>query len=105
MAKKSFKNSARESVASAFFGEATEDTQNTENTGNTKDTQNTKNIKNTQDTKGAKKEKLPPYRINLKLKGEYKDYLSDAAWENRTSITQYLNDLIEKDMKEKEENK
>jgi len=42
-------------------------------------------------------EKLKPYRINLKLKGEYKEYLDRVSWENHKSITQYINDLIEAD--------
>ncbi len=37
------------------------------------------------------------YRLNLKLKAEYKEYLADAAWERRQSITEYLNQLIERD--------
>lgn len=41
----------------------------------------------------------PPkyYRLNLKLKIEYKEYLDNVSWENRKSITQYINDLIEAD--------
>ena len=42
-------------------------------------------------------EKLKPYRINLKLKGEYKEYLDRVSWESHKSITQYINDLIEAD--------
>ena len=38
------------------------------------------------------------YRLNLKLKAEYRDYLEQVSWENHKSITQYLNDLIEGDM-------
>ena len=38
------------------------------------------------------------YRLNLKLKAEYKDYLDRVSWENRKSITQYVNDLIQADM-------
>lgn len=67
-----------------------------------------KDISATQDTVTIKVESLfdaddlkidlPDYRINLKLKGQYKSYLDQVSWENRTSITQYLNDLIEKDM-------
>jgi len=37
------------------------------------------------------------YRLNLKLKAEYKPYLERVSWENHKSITQYLNDLIEAD--------
>ena len=37
------------------------------------------------------------YRINLKLDIQHKKYLDRVAWENKKSITQYINDLIEKD--------
>ena len=37
------------------------------------------------------------YRLNLKLKAEYKEYLERVSWEAHKSITQYLNDLIEAD--------
>jgi hypothetical protein len=38
------------------------------------------------------------YRLNLKLKAEFKDYLEQIHWETRQSITQYINTLIETDM-------
>ena len=38
------------------------------------------------------------YRINLKLRVEYKTYLEQVSWENRKSITQYINELIQADM-------
>lgn len=37
------------------------------------------------------------YRLNLKLKPEYKGYLAEASWAARKSITEYINDLIETD--------
>ena len=46
------------------------------------------------------KDKKPPYRINLKLKGEFEDYLKDRAWLKRISVTQYISDLIEKDIED-----
>ena len=42
--------------------------------------------------------KLRYYRLNLKLKAEYREYLEQVSWESRKSITQYLNDLIKADM-------
>lgn len=49
--------------------------------------------------KPAKKEY---YRINLKLDIEHKEYLSNAAWKKKKSITQYINDLIEMDKTSKD---
>lgn len=37
------------------------------------------------------------YRVNLRLNPEYKEYLDRVSWENKKSITQYINDLIEAD--------
>lgn len=42
--------------------------------------------------------KKEDYRINLKLRGEFKQYLNDEAWKSRKSITEYINDLIQADM-------
>lgn len=47
----------------------------------------------------AEEEKLRGYRYNLNLDRDLKEYLHEAAWKNRTSITQYINDLIRADMK------
>lgn len=144
MAKKNFKASAKQSVASAFFSEPVKNTQDTKDTEDmynaeivltNENTQNKtkaiKDIRNIQtvSTKNAsldtqnrvdteeyqnsdlqqksdgmqihpKTLELPPYRINLKLKGEYKEYLDQVSWENRMSITQYLNELIAKDQQD-----
>jgi len=43
------------------------------------------------------------YRINLKLNAEYKDYLQRVSWDNRKSVTRYINDLIAAD-KERQQN-
>lgn len=74
MARKSFKAEAAASVYDKFFSEP-------------EDTQDTKNI---EDTQGY-------YRLNLKLKAEYKEYLVLASWEAHKSITQYINELIKAD--------
>jgi len=35
------------------------------------------------------------YRLNLKLSGDLKEYLSEAAWRQRISITQLVNNVLE----------
>lgn len=35
------------------------------------------------------------YRLNLKLSGDLKDYLAEASWRQRKSITQLVNDVLE----------
>ena len=49
----------------------------------------------------TEQEKLRGYRYNLNLDRDLKEYLHETAWEKRTSITQYINDLIRADMKKK----
>ena len=51
----------------------------------------------------AEEEKLRGYRYNLNLDRDLKEYLHETAWKNRTSITQYINDLIRADMENDEE--
>jgi hypothetical protein len=38
------------------------------------------------------------YRISLNVPHEYKVYLQEIAWQNRTTITGYLHNLIAEDM-------
>lgn len=38
------------------------------------------------------------YRFCIRFPIEYKDYLQEMAWRNRTDITQYLNSLVKADM-------
>lgn len=66
---------------------------------NTEDTHN-KHDKPSKQGRPPKKpeEKLRGYRYNLNLDRDLKDYLHEMAWRNRTSITQYINDLIRADM-------
>lgn len=46
-----------------------------------------------------KAEPLRGYRYNLNLDKDLQQYLKETAWRERTSITQYINDLIRADMK------
>ena len=39
-----------------------------------------------------------PYRLTLRLRPEYKEYLEQAAWKSKKNVTEYLNDLIAADM-------
>lgn len=66
-----------------------EDTPDTRYTPDTPDTRKPKQVEN---------EGL--YKINLKLPGGHEAYLKFKAWENNTNVTQYLRDLVERDMLE-----
>ena len=47
----------------------------------------------------GKADKESAYRVCLKLDDGLKDYLRDAAWINRTTVTGYINQLILADKK------
>ena len=38
------------------------------------------------------------YRFNMRLPVEYQAYLAEMAWRNRTTITNYLQNLVAADM-------
>lgn len=84
------KNFDTKAVANKFF---TQETHKVEDTHNKQD-------KPSKQGRPPKKEeeKLRGYRYNLNLDRDLKDYLHEMAWKNRTSITQYINDLIRADM-------
>ena len=65
------------------------------------DTDKTQEAHKTASTVGALITQDKPYRINLKLKSQFKQYLDDESWKARKSITEYLNDLIQADMDSK----
>lgn len=48
--------------------------------------------------KKTETDKKRGYRYNLNLDRDLEPYLREAAWKRRTSITQYINDLIRADM-------
>ena len=82
-----------QSVANKFF------TQETEGTHNKPETHDAHEKPSKQGRPPKKPEKkLRGYRYNLNLDRDLKDYLHEMAWKNRTSITQYINDLIRADM-------
>lgn len=59
-------------------------------------------LQNTTPPRGRPKktdsEKLRGYRYNLNLDRDLKPFLHEIAWQKRTSITQYINDLIRREM-------
>lgn len=61
------------------------------------------------DTQPAQETQQPQqpqkYRVNLKLRPQYREYLELEAWKARKSITEYMNDLIEADKQKKESGK
>lgn len=60
----------------------------------------------TQDTQDTQPTTHTFYRLNLKLDGDLKEFLSYQAWRNTTSITSIVNDILHayKEQKEAELN-
>ena len=55
-------------------------------------------IQSTEQAQPEPAAKTEYYRFNAKMPIEYKDYLQEMAWRQRTTITEYLNKLIAADM-------
>jgi hypothetical protein len=87
--KKDFKIGA-EKFISALDENETQSTQETHETHSTDGTQGTQQTHR----KYNKPAKVNPFRINLKLRAEYKDYLEVEAWKQKKSVTEFINDLI-----------
>ena len=62
-----------------------------------KDTEDTTHAEDAVMDTTEEKTTQPYFRFNLKLKGEYEEYLKWVSWRDRKSVTQYINDLIEAD--------
>ena len=88
MAKKEF------NIAGATDSFFTNSTQNTDNKQNTHDTQN-KSVKR---GRPPKEKPLRAYRYNLTLDNDLNGFLHFISWKNRLSMTQYINDLLRKEM-------
>ncbi|MDL2233800.1 hypothetical protein LJC63_09545 [Ruminococcaceae bacterium OttesenSCG-928-L11] len=93
MAKKSFKDTSKASIAAVFMSEA-EPVQPQE----------------TPYGEDMRRQELPDdspklSRMNLKIPTEYKDYLEFISWKNRTNMTQYLLGLIRADMEKYDKEK
>ena len=87
------------SPINGFFTEFAKTGNNTSNTDSTHDKSNTQNKPNKPGRPPKpENEKLRGYRYNLNLDKDLKQYLHERAWQKRTSITQYINDLIRADM-------
>lgn len=89
MAKKDFSGNIGNSIDKMFSD--TIDTQNTQETTTTKKTPG----------RPKKETKLRGYRYNLNLDKDLKAFMQKYTWENRTSITQWINDLIRAEMETK----
>ncbi len=95
MAKKTFDS---KTVTDKFFFNGVQNTDNTqiaESTHDADDTQNTDDTQTTQKTtETAKKLTKRDARYNLLLDADLKIFLKQIVWEKRTTMTQYINDLI-----------
>lgn len=92
MNKKSFKDNTAN--IDRFFSEAPQPEAVT-------DTQAAFSTHTTQQTQITQEPQKAQYRINLRLRAEYREYLEHESWKAHQSITEYLNDLIQADMNAK----
>ena len=102
------------SAMSKFFSQGTQDTQNPQNKQNTHENHENHENHNNHDTqensidgkrKAGRPTKTPEerkrgYRYNLTLDKDLNAFLHFMAWKNKTSMTQYINDLIRDLMEE-----
>jgi len=101
MPKKNF--SAPPGYLDQFFSDE-DGTQGTDGTHGTDGTQETQRTHGTREPAPLSQPESPTppaskhYRLNLKLKAEYREYLERVSWQAHKSITQYISDLIESDM-------
>ena len=94
MSKKNFKDSAAH--LDRFFSEP--ETSGTQGTQRTSKPHRTHRTHKSAEPDGSARPEREYYRLNLKLRAEFRDYLENASWSAKKSITQYLNDLIAADM-------
>lgn len=66
----------------------------------THDTPVTHDTQNTPKAQAAQRVQKHP-RINMAFYGDHLDYLKDAAWAARMSVTEYVNALVAEDRKKK----
>lgn len=94
MAKKTFDTA---SATEKLF--STHDKQDKPNASNTQEKPSVPDeTKNPGRPKKTEAEKLRGYRYNLNLDRDLKPFLHEIVWQQRTSITQYINDLIRHEM-------
>ena len=74
-----------------------QDTPDTHSVQNTHDTQSAQGALKTQQSQ--RKQKHP--RINMAFYGDNLNYLRDAAWKAKMSVTEYVNTLISQDKEKK----
>lgn len=66
----------------------------THNTHDTPKTQNTQSEQSTYKAQGTQRAQKHP-RINMAFYGDNLEFVREAAWRNKQSITEYMNSLIE----------
>lgn len=94
MSKKTFKDNTTN--IDRFFSVTSQESNST----------NTQEVHGTHKTHEVQKvtESIKYYRFNLKMKPEFKQFLDEESWKARTTVTQYINDLIQADMNRKQKN-
>ena len=76
-----------------------QDSKDAENMKDMKDMQDMQDMHSVKDAKNIQIEKRRKeyYRLNLKLDLELKEYITESAWQERVTVTEYLSNLIKAD--------
>ena len=96
MASKKFDTQA---ATSKFFTQGTHETQATQNTQRKQDKPDVYLASDAPRQQGRPRKETPlrGYRYNLTLDADLNQFLHEIAWIKRTSMTQYVNDLIRRE--------
>jgi hypothetical protein len=99
MNKKNFKNTGADLFLTPDTKpRGTSDTQNISGVQGASEVQNTLGVQGASETEtNIVKKSMEYHRINLKLDIELKNYLYEAAWQKRMTVTGYLSALIKSD--------
>lgn len=85
-----------QTATNKFFTQGTQETQEKQHTHDKPDVYLTQDAPR-QQGRPRKEKPLRGYRYNLNLDDDLNQFLHEIAWIKRTTITQYLNDLIRRE--------
>ena len=100
MAKKNLKKLADDNPALAFLSNK-EFVQTVQAINNSQSVHNADDIQNVHDVgvvQSIDKSNIKYCNINLRIPQEYKDFIEEARWSKKMTITQYINALIAADI-------
>ena len=100
MPKKSFRSQVK--GADRLFGanDSVDDAQDVQATRDAQDVQAMRDVQDAQSVQATRAARTE--RLSLRLDSSIKEYISEAAWRQRMSVTEYICSLVRADMKAKQ---